>query len=73
MLALAATNSDAQQWASVIGRLVVQFASGGVSNIPVDTTWKAAQQASASWPQTNFNDSAWTTAESTGTPWGPPR
>ena len=72
VLALGATNSDAQQWASVIGRLVVQFASGSVSNIPVDTTWKAAQQAPAGWTQTNFDDSAWTTAESTGTPWGTP-
>ena len=36
-------------------------------------TWKAAQTAPANWPQTNFNDSAWTTAESnSGTPWGTP-
>ena len=72
VLALAATNSDAQQWASVIGRLVVQFATGSVSNIAVDTTWRAAEQAPASWTQTNFDDSAWTMAESTGTPWGTP-
>jgi len=71
VLALAATNSDALP-ASVIGQLVVQFTSGSVSNFPVDTSWKAAQQASASWIQTNFNDTAWTTAESTGTPWGTP-
>ncbi len=71
VIALAATNSDAQP-ASVIGRLVVQFASGGVSNIPVDTSWKAAQGPPANWIQPNFNDSAWTTAESTGTPWGTP-
>jgi len=71
VLALAATNGDAQP-ASVIGRLVVQFASGSVSNIPVDTSWKAAQQPPANWMQTNFDDSAWTPAESTGTPWGTP-
>ncbi|HWD93317.1 MAG TPA: family 78 glycoside hydrolase catalytic domain [Verrucomicrobiae bacterium] len=71
LLALQATNGDAQP-ASVIGRLVVQFASGSVSNYPVDTTWKAAQTAAANWPQTNFDDSSWTTAESTGTPWGTP-
>jgi alpha-L-rhamnosidase len=70
-LALAATNSDAQP-ASVIGRLVVQFASGSISNFPVNTSWKAAQQPAASWIQTNYNDSAWTTAESSGTPWGTP-
>jgi alpha-L-rhamnosidase len=71
VLALAATNSDAGP-ASVIGRLVVQFASGSVSNIPVDTTWKAAQFPPAGWASTNFNDSAWASAESTGTPWGTP-
>ena len=71
VLALAATNSDAQP-ASVIGRLVVQFASGSVSNVPVDTSWKVAQQPPAGWTLTNFDDSVWTTAESTGTPWGTP-
>ncbi|MDB6065753.1 MAG: Alpha-L-rhamnosidase [Pedosphaera sp.] len=71
VLALSATNSDAQP-ASMIGRLVVQFASGSVSNIPVDTSWKAAQNPTASWTQTNFNDTAWPAAESTGTPWGSP-
>lgn len=71
LLALQATNGDAQP-ASVIGKLVVQFASGSVSNFPVDTSWKAAQTAASNWPQTNFDDSGWTTAESTGTPWGTP-
>jgi len=71
VLALAATNSDAQP-ASVIGRLVVKFASGSVSNIPVDTSWKAAQFPPAGWTLTNFNDSAWIAAESTGSPWGTP-
>jgi len=72
VLALSATNSDAQQSATVIGRLVVQFASGGVSNIPVDTSWKAAQWPSGNWTQTNYDDSAWTTPASGGTPWGTP-
>jgi len=73
VLALGATNSDVQDAANVIGRLVVQFASGSVSNIAVDGTWKAAQTAPANWPQTNFDDSAWTTAKSnSGTPWGTP-
>ena len=71
VLALGATNSDAQP-ASVIGQLVVQFASGSVSNIPVDTTWKTAQLPPAGWTQTNFNDSAWITPQSSGTPWGTP-
>jgi alpha-L-rhamnosidase len=72
VLALAATNSDAQQPASAIGRLVMQFASGSVSNIPVDTSWKAAQWPSGNWTQTNYDDSAWATPSSGGTPWGTP-
>lgn len=71
VLALAATNSDAQP-ASVIGRLVVQFASGSVSNLAIDTSWRAAQLPPASWTLAGFNDSAWPTAESTGSPWGTP-
>jgi alpha-L-rhamnosidase len=71
-LALAATNSDAQS-ASVIGQLVVQFASGAVTNVPVDGTWKAASLPPAGWTATNYNDSAWTTASAnSGTPWGTP-
>lgn len=71
-LALDATSSDAQETATVIGQLVVQFASGSVSNIPVDTSWKAAQWPSGNWTQTNYNDSAWATPASGGTPWGTP-
>ncbi|MBC8096759.1 MAG: glycoside hydrolase family 78 protein [Akkermansiaceae bacterium] len=72
VLALSATNSDAQQPATVIGRLVVQFASGSVSNFPVDSSWKSAQWPAAGWTETNFNDSAWATPASGGTPWGTP-
>lgn len=71
VLALAATNSDSLS-ARVIGRLVVQFASGSISNLPVDTSWKVAQNPPATWAQTNFNDAAWVTAESTSSPWGTP-
>jgi len=71
VLALVASNSDAQP-ACVIGRLIVQFASGSVSNVPVDTTWRAAQQPPSGWTLNNFDDSSWPTAESTGTPWGTP-
>ncbi len=72
VLALSATSSDAQESATVIGRLVVQFASGSVSNIPVDTSWKAAQWPTGNWTQTNFDDSTWATPASGGTPWGTP-
>ena len=73
VLALNATSSDAQETATVIGRLVVRFASGAISNFPVDTSWKAAQwPTNNNWLQTNYNDSAWVTPASGGTPWGTP-
>src|SRR4051812_2621583 len=72
LLAVGVTNTDAQEPASAIGRLVVQFASGAVTNINLNTSWKTAQQAPANWTQPGFNDSGWTTPESTGTRWGTP-
>lgn len=71
-LALDGRSSDAQEPAAVIGQLVVQFASGSISNIPVDTSWKAAQWPSGNWTQTNYNDSTWSTPASGGTSWGTP-
>lgn len=72
LLALSATSGDAQQPASVIGRLVVQFASGSVSNIAVDTSWKTAQWPSGNWTQANYDDSTWGSPNSGDTPWGTP-
>ena len=72
VIALDTTSGDAQEPATVIGRLVVQFASGSISNLPVDTSWKAAQWPSGSWTATNYNDSAWAEPASGGTPWGTP-
>lgn len=72
VIALSATNTDDGQAASVLGRLVVQFSSGSVSNFPVDTSWKAAQWPSGNWTGTNYDDSAWRTPNSGGTPWGTP-
>ena len=72
VLALQATSSDTQEGAAVIGQLVVQFASGSLTTIPVDTTWKAAQWPAGNWTQTNYDDSPWATPGSGGTPWGTP-
>ncbi len=72
LIALAATSSDAQETASVIGRLVVQFVSGSVSNLPVDTAWKAASWPAGNWPQPGYDDSAWAAPTSGGSPWGTP-
>ena len=73
VVAFSNTNSDAQVWAMAIGRLVVQFASGSVSNIPVDATWKAAQWPAAGWTLTNYDDSGWVAANLSGIPWGTPQ
>jgi alpha-L-rhamnosidase len=73
VLALSATNSDTQQPASVLGKLVVQFSSGAVSNLAVDASWKAALSPAGNWTATNYDDSAWGNASSSGgTPWGTP-
>ena len=72
LLALNATSSDSQEPAAVIGQLVVQFANGSVSNIPVDTSWAAASWPSGNWTQTNYNASGWATPSSGGTSWGTP-
>ena len=72
LLALNATSSDSQEPAAVIGQLVVQFANGSVSNIPVDTSWAAASWPSGDWTQTNYGASGWTTPSSIGIPWETP-
>jgi alpha-L-rhamnosidase len=69
---LDATSSNAQEPASVIGRLVMQYASGGISNVPVDASWKTASWPAGNWTQANYDDSSWTTPNSGGTPWGTP-
>jgi alpha-L-rhamnosidase len=71
VIALATTNTDAQL-AGVIGRLVVQFSSGAVSTIPVDTSWKAAQWPSGNYTATNYDDSSWAVPATGGTGWGTP-
>jgi alpha-L-rhamnosidase len=72
IIGLSATNTD-QAPAAVIGRLVVRFSSGSISNIPVDNTWKAAQLPPAAWTSNTFNASSWPAAgASSSTPWGTP-
>ncbi len=72
VLGLSATNSD-QVPATVIGQLVVQYASGAVTNIPVDGTWQAAQLPSPTWTQVSFNASSWPNASGgNGNAWGTP-
>jgi alpha-L-rhamnosidase len=72
VVGLYATSGDAQESAAVIGQLVMQFASGSVSNVPVDTSWTAAQWPAAGWALAGYDDSGWGTPNSGGTPWGTP-
>ncbi|MBN2161838.1 MAG: family 78 glycoside hydrolase catalytic domain [Pontiellaceae bacterium] len=72
VLVLETTSDDAQRPAAAIGRLVVQFDSGAVSDIPVDTGWKAASWPSGDWAAVAYDDSAWGYASGGGTPWGTP-
>jgi len=72
VLVLVATSDDAQRPATAIGRLVVQFGSGAVSNIPVNNTWKAASWPAGNWAATNYDDSAWGNGVGGGSPWGTP-
>ena len=73
VITLVASHTDAQRPA-VIGRLVVQFASGDDLVVPIDSTWKASQATVAGWEMPSFDDQAWLGAETfDGTPWkGPP-
>lgn len=73
VLALSVDQTD-PHFASVIGRLVVQFESGADMVVPVDKTWKASQQLPAGWVKPGFDDGKWPMAVSSGEqPWqGPP-
>ncbi len=59
---------------AVVGKLVVRFTSGDDLVVPVDASWKAAQQPADGWDRAGFADQAWAQAEALkGTPWkGPP-
>jgi alpha-L-rhamnosidase len=72
VLVLAATSDDAQRPATAIGRLVIQYSSGNVTTIPVDTSWKSATWPTGNWTATNYDDSSWGTPAAGGTPWGTP-
>ncbi|MGC3959760.1 MAG: family 78 glycoside hydrolase catalytic domain [Verrucomicrobiota bacterium] len=72
VVVLAATSDDAQRPATAIGRLVVQYNSGSVTTVPVDTSWKAAAWPTGNWTTTNYDDSSWGTPAAGGSPWGTP-
>jgi len=57
---------------AVIGRLVVQFASGADLVVPVDKSWKASQAPAAGCERSDFDDAAWAVPDTCGPPWGGP-
>jgi len=72
VLALTAQNSDYLP-ATVVGKVVVQFADGADLQVPFDGTAKVSAEAADGWDKPGFDDQAWTSAEtSDGTPWGTP-
>jgi len=48
--------------AGLIATLEIQFADGSATQIRSDGTWRSAQNESAGWNSTNFDDSTWTPA-----------
>jgi alpha-L-rhamnosidase len=72
LLAVMATHTDAHHPA-VLGKCVVQFASGDDLVIPIDNTWKASAAPAEGWNKPGFDDAAWGAAEITDkTPWNGP-
>ncbi len=75
VLAIAASNSGtAANPAGLLGMLVLNYADGSQTNIPMDFSWKAAKTWQTGWNLPGFNDSAWVSALVLGTfgisPWG---
>jgi alpha-L-rhamnosidase len=75
LLALSAVNAtDQPSPAGVLGRLVVEFDRGQPLSVPVDGTWKAANQPADRWIEAGFDDSAWPLAKVVAPfgrgPWG---
>ena len=74
-LAIAATNGGTTpNPAGLIGELVLNYADGTQTNIPMDATWKAAKTLQTNWQLPGFNDAAWASALVLGaygiSPWG---
>ena len=71
-VAIEVTNDESA--AGIIGRLRIEFMDGEPLDVPVDHTWKAAQERHNGWDQSGFNDSDWPYAIETATygsgPWG---
>ena len=60
--------------AGVVGLLQIEFYDGETLIIPTDERWKVSDHEVAGWLTTNFDDSAWASAQKLGAvgmePWG---
>ncbi len=75
LLAIAATNTGTSpNPAGLLGKLVVNYADGTLTNIQMDATWKASKTLQTGWQTSGFNDSSWSNALLLGSygisPWG---
>ena len=75
VLAIAAANAgSASNPAGLIGKLVLKFADGTQTSIPMDATWKSANALYNNWQLVNYADRSWTNALVLGaygtSPWG---
>jgi alpha-L-rhamnosidase len=74
-IAIAASNSGISgNPAGLIGKLVLNYADGTQTNIPMDASWKTTNSLRTGWQSLDFNDSSWTNALVLGSygmsPWG---
>lgn len=74
-LAIEAVNlTDRSSPAGLIGKLVIEFASGAPLQVPVDASWRAAKISQSGWQNLAFNDEGWPPAMELGklgmSPWG---
>jgi hypothetical protein len=75
VLAISAVNTGSSpNPAGLIGTLILNYADGTQTNIPMDATWKCANTLQSGWQLPGFNDSTWANALVLGSygisPWG---
>jgi hypothetical protein len=75
LLAISAVNGGTEpNPAGLLGRLSVEFESGGVVSVPVDESWKTAKQEQAGWNTAGVDARDWLAAQKVARygegPWG---
>jgi len=75
VVAVQVTNGgDTPSPAGLMGKLILQFATGESLVIPIDASWRSARELPEGWTAANFDDTAWTQssviAKHGEAPWG---